>query len=190
MKRKNWTNEEVNFLLENAGTFKLSTIAYKLNRSEHATLCKMKRLGISNTKEQTGLLTTTELELLLRVDRSTIRRWIIEHGLKCLKKTTRSNKKFYLIHPSDFWDWAYENRERVDFSKIEYQSIVPEPDWVNKERTKEKKTNYKQWSTNEEKKLQNLILQGTSFDEVANTLDRSITSVKRKYERLKHKQVV
>ncbi|WP_209124905.1 helix-turn-helix domain-containing protein [Alkalihalobacillus sp. BA299] len=190
MKRKNWTEEEIYFLLENVGTIKLTTIAQKLNRSEHSILCKMKRLGISNTKEQTGLLTTCELEDLLQVDRSTIRRWITEHGLKSIKKTTRSKKKFHLINTSDFWSWAYQNREKVDFSKIEYQSIVPEPDWVMDERKNVKKINYKQWSTIEEIKLQNLISKGISMHEIAKKLGRSLTSVKRKYDRLKLRQII
>ena len=39
----------------------------------------MKRLGLSNTKLQTGFLTIGELAKVLKVDRNTIRWWIKRH---------------------------------------------------------------------------------------------------------------
>ncbi|WP_142383608.1 helix-turn-helix domain-containing protein [Bacillus sp. V5-8f] len=186
--RKNWTEVEIEFLKEQVGIMKLSTIARQLGRTEQALLSKMKRIGISNTKAQTGYLTTYELAKALKVDPATVRGWISRHGLNCTKKITRTTKKFYLIHPEDFWQWAEVNREKLDFSKIEYQSIIPEPCWVAGERKKEKTANYKAWSIKEEEKLLVLFSEGYSAKEVAGRLNRSIVSVQRKYGRLKDSQ--
>ncbi|RFU66578.1 helix-turn-helix domain-containing protein [Peribacillus glennii] len=182
--RKNWTEAEITFMKENVGIVKLSTIARQLERTEQALLSKMKRIGISNTKAQTGYLTTCELAKVLKVDPATVRGWISRHGLSCTKKATRMTKKFYLIHPEDFWKWAEVNRKKLDFSKIEYQSIIPEPSWVALERKKEKPVNYKAWSVKEEKKLLMMFSEGYSAKEVAGRLNRSIVSVQRKYGRL------
>ncbi|WP_158553352.1 helix-turn-helix domain-containing protein [Peribacillus saganii] len=183
MKSK-WTQQEVNYLQENVGIMKLSSIAKKLERSEQAVLSKMKRLGISNTKAQTGYLTTYELAALLKIDPSTIRGWIANHGLQYKKRATRTKRKCYFISPEDFWKWVELNREKIDFSKIEHQSIVPEPDWVEKERANAKPSVYKVWSVKEERKLMLLFSQGCTIKEVAGQLNRSIVSVQRKFQRL------
>ncbi|RFU66822.1 helix-turn-helix domain-containing protein [Bacillus sp. V59.32b] len=186
--RRYWTNEERNYLRENVGQLKISTMADKLGRTEDSVLQMLKKLGLSNTKASTGLLTTYQLSQLLQVDAKTVRHWILNHGLKCTKKTTRNIKKWYLIDPDDFWDWAAENRERITFSKIKYQSIPPEPAWCRTERMKERKNgsknNYKNWSTLEERLVIQLISSGESYAAVGERLDRSSVSVERKYKRL------
>lgn len=184
MGKRIWTEEEINFLKDNVGNMKIATISKKLNRSEQSIQNKLKRLGISNTKAQTGYLTTYQLAKLVQKDATTIRGWITRHGLKSTKKTTHSSRQFHFIHPEDFWKWASENKEKVDFSKIEPQTIIPEPSWVEKERTKENPISYKIWSIKEEKKLKMMLTEGYSIKEVAGKLDRSIISVQRKYERL------
>ncbi|MGM0876484.1 MAG: DNA-binding protein [Bacillota bacterium] len=184
MTRRNWTEEEIDFLKDNVGKMKIETISKKLNRSEPSIQNKLKRLGISNTKAQTGYLTTYELANLVQKDATSIRGWITRHGLKSTKKITHSLRQFHFIHPEDFWKWASDNREKVDFSKIEPQTIIPEPSWVDKERKKENPTSYKIWSIKEEKQLQMMLTEGYSMREVAGKLDRSIISVQRKFERL------
>lgn len=182
--RKSWTDEEKDYLKEVVGQVKISTIAKKLQRTENSVLQMLKRLGLANTKASTGLLTTYQLSRLLQIDAKTVRYWIENHDLKCTKKTTRNVKKYYLINPDDFWDWAAKNKDRIDFSKIKYQSIPPEPDWCKTERMKGSKSKYKNWSTSEEHLVKQLITSGESFIAVANRLNRSAISVERKYKRL------
>jgi len=184
VKRRNWTDEEIDFLKDNVGKLKITTMSRKLNRTEESIKNKLKRLGISNTKAQTGYLTTYELAKLVQKDATTVRAWITKHGLQSTKKTTRCSRQFYFIHPEDFWKWAKDNREKIDFSKIEPHTIIPEPSWVEKERKFENPTSYKVWSIKEENQLKVLVMEGYTLNEVANKLDRSLISVKRKYSRL------
>lgn len=184
MERRTWTEEEIDYLKDNVGTIKLTTMSKKLNRTEGSIQNKLKRLGISNTKAQTGYLTTYELAKLIQKDATTVRAWITKHGLNCTRKTTRSSRQFCFIHPEDFWKWAYQNCEKIDFSKIEAQSIIPEPCWVDKERQRENPTIYKNWSIKEERELKMWMNEGCSLREVAGKLNRSVISVQRKYERL------
>lgn len=184
MARRNWTEDEIEFLKENVGNMKLETLAKKLDRSELSIQNKLKRLGISNTKAQTGYLTTFELANLVKKDPTTVRGWITRHGLKSTKKVTRSSRQFHFIHPEEFWKWAEENKEKIDFSKIDPQTIIPEPSWVEAERKKENPISYKVWSVKEEMRLQKMLTSGYSLKDAAGALDRSIISVQRKYERL------
>ena len=77
-----------------------------MDRTYTAVIVKMKRLGLSNTKLQTGFLTIGELAKVLKVDRTTIRWWIKRHGLPYKKRITRKSKSFHLIDSSEFWEWA------------------------------------------------------------------------------------
>ncbi|MGV3463663.1 MAG: DNA-binding protein [Heyndrickxia sp.] len=184
MTRRNWTEEEIRFLKENVGRIKIETIAQKLNRTEGSIINKMKRLGIAYTKNQTGLLSTHQLAALLSIDRNTIIGWMKRHGLKYIKKVTRTTKSFYFIDPKEFWKWAGRNREKIDFSKIECNTIAPEPEWVRHERNDPKEEHYKVWSVKEESVLKMMVLSGYSYTEVARKLSRTKTSVQRKFQRL------
>ncbi|KAA0549964.1 helix-turn-helix domain-containing protein [Bacillus sp. BGMRC 2118] len=180
-----WTSHEINILKDNVGTLKISTLARKLNRSEQSVLLKMKRLGIANTKEQNGLLTVGRLASILKVDRNTVCCWIRNHGLKCIKKVSRSKKAFWFIENSDFWNWAEQNKQRINFSKVEIHAIPPEPKWVEVERGISKSVrNYKIWTKREEIVLIELITKGKTYQEVAAELNRTSISIERKYNRL------
>jgi hypothetical protein len=182
--RRKWTDEEIEYVKENIGTVKVATIARKLNRTYTSVELKMKRLGLSNTKSFTGQLTKCELALHLKVDPKSIKLWIEHHGLKCTKRVTRNTKMFHFINPEDFWNWAYQNKERIDFSKIERQTILPEPDWVELERQNVREVNYKIWTTKEVSMMSELISMGSSFSDIGKRLNRSTLSIQRKYQRI------
>ncbi|RKQ28167.1 helix-turn-helix domain-containing protein [Oceanobacillus halophilus] len=84
-----WSNEEIEYLKDDAGFVKMSTIAKNLGRSFDSVQIKMKRLNINHTKSQTGMLTMHELATILGVDRKTVEGWVHRHGLPCKKKVTK-----------------------------------------------------------------------------------------------------
>ncbi|MFD1778595.1 DNA-binding protein [Fredinandcohnia salidurans] len=184
MKKRTWTYEEIEFLKDNVGRMKISTIANHLHRTETAVELKIKRLGLSNTKSFTGQLTMHELATLLKIDPKSVKLWIDNHGLRYTKKATRNTRKFYFIKPEDFWDWAKNNKSRIDFSKIEKNAIVPEPCWVEGERSKQKRVNYRAWTTVEINSMIELVATGTPFSDIGKRLNRSPISIQRKYQRM------
>lgn len=186
--RQEWNNEEIEYLKEHIGFRKISIIAQNMGRSYESVRIKMNRLGMSNTKSQTGLVTMGELAKLLKVERNTIKGWVERHGLSCMKKITRNSKRFYLIHPSDFWKWAETHKEKVQFSNIDSQVLLPEPEWVDEERRKDrqivKKKVYKNWTTKEDQRLLELRKKGLTYAEVGLRMNRSSISVERRYKRI------
>ena len=122
--RKEWNIEEIDYLKEHIGVQKIPIIAQSMGRTYDSLIVKMNRLGLSNTKSQTGYLTLGELAKLLKVERNTLLGWVNRHGLPCMKKITRQSKRFYLICPSDFWKWAKMNKEKVQFSNIDPQVVI------------------------------------------------------------------
>ncbi|NSL51826.1 DNA-binding protein [Calidifontibacillus erzurumensis] len=187
--RRAWTSEELNDLKENIGVIKLTTIAKRINRSYDAVVMKLNRLGLSNTREQTGLVTLGELAKHLKVDRNIVKGWVDRHGLPCTKKKTRNTKTFYLVDILDFWKWAEENKEKVQFSNIEPNTLLPEPDWVEKERQKDYQMNkrrvYKGWTTVEDQLLLTLREKGLTYKEIGKRLNRSAISVGNRHKRIK-----
>lgn len=186
-KRRNWTQEEIDFLKENIGVLKLSTIAKRLGRSYEAVSIKLKRLGMANTKNLTGMMTMGELARHLHVDRNIVKRWVDLYGLPCTVKVPRLSKKFYFIDTIHFWQWAEQNKERIDFSKIEEHAILPEPSWVKKERLKDihakKKRVYKKWTTKEYKLMMQMREKGCTYSEIGKTLGRTPECIRVQFTR-------
>jgi len=186
--RRNWTSDEITYLKDNVGLYKLTTIAQNLDRSYESVRVKMTRIYLSNTKSQTGYLTFHELATLLKVDRNTVKGWAENHNLPYFKKATRARKYFYFVDPSDFWEWAEQHKDKVQFSDIDPHSIPPEPEWVENERRKDKcttkKRRYQKWTTKEETLLIELRKKGLSYKEIGEQMGRTAISVERRYKRI------
>ncbi|WP_156291258.1 sigma-70 RNA polymerase sigma factor region 4 domain-containing protein [Oceanobacillus salinisoli] len=185
-----WSNEEIEYLKDGAGFVKVSTIAKNLGRSYQSVNLKMKRLNVYNTKTQTGMLTMHELATIIGVDRKTVEGWVIRHGLKCKKRVTKEERTFFLISPEDFWEWAEDHKEKVQFTDIEPHILAPEPLWVNQERRNEmdqslkKKKKYQAWTTKADKELINLRKEGLTYKKIGEIMNRSAVSVERRYKRI------
>lgn len=185
-----YTNSEIQYLKENVGQLKLSTIARNLDRPYDSIQIKLNRLGMGNTRTQSGAITMGELARFIQVDRKTVQGWVERHQLPCTKRITRKSKSFYFIDPLEFWIWAETNKEKIDFSKIEKNVLAPEPSWVEKERAKDKQRgtgriiNYRTWTTKENQRLVQLKEQGLNFVQIATELGRTRESVEKKYKRI------
>lgn len=187
MRHKRWTPEDINYLKENIGHRRISDIANKLERTEQAILLKSKRLGFGETRSISGRVTCGELARILRVDRNTVMGWVKNAGLPAVQKVTALKKRYILISSEEFWEWAKNNREKIDFRSLERNSYPPEPNWVERERQNPSyvERKYQYWTTNEDLRLATLIDQGLSYQEIACIMNRSQYSVERRYHRIK-----
>lgn len=188
-----WTNEEIEYLKEEAGFVKVSTIAKNLGRTYESVSLKMKRLDLFRTKSLLGMVTMHELSKIVGVDRKTVEGWVTRHGLPCMKRVTKEKRTFSLISPEDFWKWAENNKEKVQFNNIEPHILPPEPSWVSQERKREmehslkKKRTYQTWSTKEDLRLLELREEGLTYKKIGEIMNRSVNSVERRYKRIQEK---
>jgi len=127
-----------------------------------------------------------ELARLLCVDRNTVKHWADRYGLPYQKRKTKREKTFYFVDTNDFWEWAYHYKEKVDFSKIERHALPPEPSWVEPLRMQRKETRYKPWTIQEERQLLEQMKSNKPLEDIAKSMNRSLTSVERKYYRIKN----
>ncbi|MZQ74915.1 MAG: hypothetical protein GT589_02010 [Peptoclostridium sp.] len=181
---KAWQQHEIDYITMKVGHASYDYMAKKLGRSKNAIELKLKRLGMGCTREQTGLLTALDLSRLVGVDNKTVLRWIDKKGLKATRRRTRGVRAFIMIAPADWWKWANKHKHRIDFSRIEPGTILPEPDWVDDAR-KEKKIMQKRWSEKETQQLKAYIIAGLSHEKIGERLGRSRASIEHKLSRMR-----
>jgi hypothetical protein len=191
---RRWTEEELHFLEDNVGKISLLKIAEKLNRPISGIEIKLKRLGLGNTRLASGKLTANELAKALNIDTHVVTRWLNECGLKGVKRATRISAKFHLISVENFWKWAEQNKERINFYKIEPNILVPEPDWVEEQRKLDYQTIPKRqgakWTEQEDNRLIEMTNAGYKQEEIGVALNRSGLSVQRRLSRLREKRKI
>ncbi|NFI05177.1 hypothetical protein FC959_12290 [Clostridium botulinum] len=178
---KRWTEEDLEFLMNNFGRISLQSISENLNRSKIAIQGKAHRLGLIllETNEQ---LTAAQLAEAIGADRKTVAAWIKNKGLKACKRVIGDKASYWRINIEDFWKFALLNKEIIDFRKFKENSLGKEPSWVKETRMKDykniPKNNSKKWTKYQEALLIKYWNDRKTNEEIANLLGRSRTSVR------------
>lgn len=184
-----WKPHEINFLEENWGKYKVSTLAKQLQRPENGVLLKAKRLGLGPSKEGQGLLNANQLASALGVDRHAITDyWIAKCGLKAVRKATRAIYKFWLIDIKDFWKWAEDNQDKFDTRRFETHTLGAEPAWMKLKRREDMNIpvkRFKKWTPAEDDRLRSLFKSGLyTYKQIGELMGRSHESVERRASRV------
>ena len=96
-----------------------------------------------------------------------------------------------MVDIDEFWDWAEQHKELIDFSVFEENILGLEPQWVKELRKGPGvyNTNYKVWSAAEDEKLKRMLLQYKyTYDDLRKEFDRSYSSIKSRIIRLNLKE--
>lgn len=182
-----WTKEEVNYLEENWGSITLGTICKNLNRSKNAIKLKAYRMGLGDPLLHFDGITVSELSKAINVSYSLLRTWIEKYELPAYKKRF-VNKHVYVIDYDDFWNWAEENKNMIDFTRFDRYTLGIEPDWVSKKRKIDRlskkhvpKPHNTPWGSADDKRLKWMLQQHKyTYPEIANDLRRTQGAVKRR----------
>lgn len=189
---KFWTDKEIDYLENNYGRYPLSVMSKKLNRTEAAIKEKCTKLGLTSALNNTGLLNTNDIAKALGLNRKTIWNYIQYRGLPAKKQVVLRKGEFWRIDISDFWKWLELNKELIDLSNFEKNSLGAEPEWVDKKRRSDirnEKRHNKNWSEYEINYLKaNYKIK--SYKEIAFDLKRSLAAVQIKAKKLKLTKLV
>lgn len=189
---KKYTKEELILLEEMVGTRSFVFMGKKLKRSPKAVERQLTRMGLLHTKLSGGWLSANELSKALNVHFKVLMRWKEEYKLPLNSKNLRYGKgkhNSWHITLDDFWKWAGKNKEVVNWTRYEPESLLPEPSWlrdmirVQRETIPKKQKLY--WTPEEEKKAWDMYYRGIMQKEIAKNLDRSVNSVEKKLKRLR-----
>lgn len=180
---KRWTQKEIEYLQENLGNKNIKYIAKELNRTETAILVKATKMQIGGPTIKTDYLLPNIAAKMINVDFKTIIYWIEHKELKYIEKKIRGKKPRILIEYETFIKFLQDNPKLWDSRKVEPYSLGFETEWlINKRETDRKKprNSQKKWTKFDEIEAKRMKKEGKPIQEIADKLNRSYPSVKRK----------
>ncbi|OPD36980.1 hypothetical protein AL714_10690 [Clostridium botulinum] len=190
-KRRDYTKEELIYLEEKWGAKSVKAIARKLNRSEWAVRMKAYKMGLGDPKLSIDGITINQLSKAIGVHyQSIMRNWVEQYKFP-IKNKVLINESIVYITQNDFWKWAENNKNLINFSRIEENILGKEPQWAKEKRridilANNKSRNKRPWTDSEVKKLISLLkTYNFTYADIAERLGRSQPAVKRKIYDLK-----
>ena len=186
-----WREEEIQYLEDSWGVYSIPTIAKKLNRPIGGVKAKANRIGLDQHLYSGGKVT---LNLVIQNLGYKSYTWMAKQFLKygCpIQNKKVNNKSFKVIEINEFWEWAKENQDILNFRYFEENSLGLEPKWVKEKRRQDrinlKKLNKNKLWTREEETL--LIAKLKSYrytcKELAEEFNRTENSILRKISKMK-----
>ncbi|QDY32695.1 hypothetical protein [Clostridium sporogenes] len=190
-KRRDYTKEELIYLEEKWGAKSVKAIARKLNRSEWAVRMKAYKMGLGDPKLSIDGITINQLSKAIGVHyQSIMRNWVEQYGFP-VKNKILINESIAYATQNDFWEWGKDNKNLIDFSRIEENILGKEPQWAKEKRridilANNKSRNKRPWTDSEIEKLISLLkTYNFTYADIAERLGRSQSAVKRKIYDLK-----
>lgn len=185
---RRWTDKEIKYLSESWGVTSIPTIASSLGKSITAVERKANRLKLGSFMHCGDYITLPQLWEALGLSRLTYRTtdWLKKHEFPFKYKKVRSaNRRFKVVYLDDFWKWAENNKELLDFSKLEYLILGQEPEWVdikrNQDRLKNSMIIATEWTSYEDTKLLDMLKSYRyTLKDIANYFHRTEQAVKQR----------
>lgn len=181
MKGKKWTDKEIEYLGNNWGRRSREQVARRLGKSVNACRAKAERLGIGSSSKNTEGIPVFELQEIIGVSSSNIfKTWIEGNNLK-----TKKVGMFVVVDEKDLVQFMKEHPHLWDARKCDYYYFYTY-DWFIDKLMRERDKGYaetkvKKWTTHEERELMTLRRRGYTFAEIGQKLNRTKSSVGRKY---------
>lgn len=160
-KHRPWTEKEVRYIERNYERQPAAVTAKRLKRTIYSVRRKAETLKIN--AYVTDQYSASMIAKCLNVNVKTIIRWIEKYGLKATKISYATQTR-YLIDADDFWVWAELNKPIVNWANYTLLTILPEPDWVEKERANSHtKRHHMPVTLNEKNEIRGMLRKGLSY---------------------------
>lgn len=183
---KKWTNEDVAYLDEKWGVISIEGIAKNLNRTTEAVRYKAHRIGLGAFTMSVDGVSLNEFSNTVNIDGKRLLRWKKKHDFPVVRKRILFETR-YFINIDEFWEWATDHKELINFSNIEPNILGAEPEWVSKRREADKNNHKKpiHWTKQEETKLIRLLREYKyTYDDLVKLIGRSERSIQMKLSQL------
>lgn len=183
--KKNWSQQDIEYLCQRWGEISIPSIAKALGRSENAVILKAHREGLGAVLSSSEAISLSQLVIAIRGNNSgystCYNTWVKKHGLPIHTKRINKNS-FRVVYIDEFWEWAEKHRSIIDFSRMEPLMLGVEPEWVDKQRRIDFRTAERQkqtpWTKAEDDRLKYLVAQQKyGYAEVSKMINRSIGAI-------------
>lgn len=172
--RREWTEWEMQYLEKKYLKQPISVTAKRLGRSVESVKQKASRMGLNRYMD---ILSAKPLARCFGVDISVVIRWIEKYSMPC-RITKDSLRRYFEIDLEQFWGWAEEHKELIDWSRYKHNSLPLEPVWVrNLQFANHTPNSRKRWTKTEEQLMKNMLRRNKTYYEIAEQLGRSYHSV-------------
>lgn len=188
--RRKWSAEDVEYLQDAWGSTSISGIAKNLGRSVESVKQKADKLGLG-TFLNAGELVTFNQVIQAVTGGSGSYSWLREkwarHGFPFRKKKVINNR-FLMVDIDDFWKWAEQHQDILDFAKFEEYALGGEPAWAKKKRRRDhqaQRRNARPWTPEEDQRLRHMLeAHKFTLDEIAEDLSRREGAIRRRIDTL------
>lgn len=186
--RANWTKEELEYLNDRWGEIPIKAIAKHLDRSVNAVKLKAGRTGLKRHIHSGSRITL--LQFCEAIGKRTSYGWIKDRWVRLgfpVHYQASITKKYAMVDIDEFWRWAEQHKDIVDFSAFPEGTFGKEPDWVKEARhaswaAKMKKT---PWTKAEDQKLEFLLKQFKyTYNDLCVEMNRTEGAIKRRIQTL------
>lgn len=193
---RTWTKEEIEKLCEEWGRYSIPTQAKRLDRSVNAILIKVQRLGLGRIAVNSDKITLLSLLKELGKDGgyTETTKKLEKAGLQIYYQRV-INKRIRMVDISEFWEFAENNKNMFDFSRLEENALGEEPEWAKKKRAEDYKRSISikphnaKWTPEEDATLLRLLRQYRyTYPEISKILKRSEGAIQRRVNDLKIKE--
>lgn len=179
-----WSDEDIDFLIENWGEFSMKHFVKTLKRNEEAISQKAYRLGLGPYYRASDYILFSNLLDVLGMNETNSKNKLLKAGIPVKIKRWKS-KTVHIIYIEDFWEWAEKNKAVVSFSKLERNVLGKEPQWVNQKRLLDQKRLFlyktSKWTLAEDQKLIYLTKkQHYTYESLAKALSRTEAGIKKR----------
>ena len=166
-----WTEKEVRYMERNYERQPASVTAKRLKRTIYSVRRKAETLKMN--AYVTDQYSASLIAKCLDVNVSVVIRWIDKYGLKATKITYPTQVR-YLIDADDFWAWAELNKPLVNLANYTLLTILPEPDWAEKERANSHtKRHHMPVTLNEKNEIRGMLRNGLSYEDISKKVGRT-----------------
>lgn len=188
---RRWTEEEITILENYWGTKSASFIAKQLNRSVTSIKRMVIRLHLGPWLESGDYITVNQLWKTLGLGKGNYYRqtsWVEKRGFP-VKYKKYENRNTQVIYLEDFWKWAEQNQDIVNFAKLEPLALGVEPDWVDVKRNQDRllalNVQSVNWTTYEDNKLVDMLKSYRyTTKQIATSLHRTEQAVSERIRKL------
>lgn len=181
IKGRRWTEEEEQKFAEDwqNETINNDTLVRKHNRTWHALQEKAVMMKLGPRVFDSRYLTIQDVCEEMKVSNDRVYRWI-SHGLPTHKSGSRRRK--YLIDSDELLQFLEKHQSWFQASTISKYIFGEEPDWLVEKRKKDRLHNrnrrQREWTNDEDRRLQMLHKRGASLSELADEFHRSESAVR------------
>lgn len=195
-----WTAEEEEYLRRAWGSVSVPAIAHRLGRTTEAVACRANKLRLGRyIGHGTADLSICGLFRAIYPPPEPGRRspycnyvhwrdrWLAE-GLPVRRRRLTRKGSHLLVDLDDFWHWAEQHQELMNFKYFPEGNLGPEPRWVPEKRKRDRGGREKhkaRWTAEEDSLLLALVrLQKWTYIELEQKMERSQQAIRARLERL------